>query len=1066
MKLNPIKIVFLAIILFVAFTILSSISFAVPANSTEQVLVQPSGEKFKAVQHGDEWFNWVTTETGEVIVQDKDKFWKYAEYSSSGVKAGKYKYKVHKKPSKLVKQKDFVQWVKQNNIKSKSKPVSSQSVDTSAQSAPTAPQKVLVLLVQFSDTSVKYTDAAWNNTFFGTSGSTVNNYYKEVSGGEFYFLPAEENVGASNDGIAKVTLGYPHPNTGRNTGYANQKIVSDALTAANQYINYASFDTDGNGYISTSELHIVTIIAGYEAAYGGGMYPSVWGHRWSTSVNLDGKYLSAYTQQGEIHYNHMATIGILCHELGHDLGLPDLYDYDGSSEGVGIHSLMAGGSWAYQTYAGDSPTHLDAWCKTKLGFATPQIVDSLGSYTVNAAASGQYNVLKVPTAKTGEYFLVENRQFSGFDKGLSNICRVSGGIAIWHIDESVLYGWAPNNNESHKGVDLEESNQGILGYSQLDTRKSGFYVGSSYYVGYSHYYYSGNTSTVFKNTNTFGPSTIPNNNLYDGTNTGITISVPGTSSNSMTVTVTMPIIPKGSIETPSNGAVVGDIVTVKGWALDTEGVSKVEILVDGKLNGTAVYGQSRPDIGSQYPEYNNSSCGFSYSIDTLKLINASHTITLRETSKTGKQNTLYSVTIKVSNTGTTNISYRLSENASTSIKIYDSTNTLVKTLVNNILNPAGMNSAAWDGSSSSGGIVDDGTYTYIISASDLVGLQSEPAAGTIVVNRSPSVSKISDSPNPFRPTGANVCTISYTLYKNATVSLKIYNSSGSLVKTLVNGAVTAGTHSAAWDGKNEAGTIVETGTYTYKFESVDSQGRTASPIPGTIDVDLSPPLISEASASPDIFAPTGSNVVTILYTLSENAKTTVSILDSSNNLVKTLETGKLKSWGANSITWDGKNSSGSVVKDGTYIYKISAVDLVGLSASPVTGSIVVKQSYPAITSVTDGPDPIAPNGQKSCIIKYVLSKDADVVIKVFDQNNNLVKTLVNGPVAAGSRSAEWYGNDEGGSLLGSGIYTYTINATDSFGRKADQVIGTITIDLIPPEISGVTVDPDPFEPIE
>ena len=42
---------------------------------------------------------------------------------------------------------------------------------------------------------------------------------------------------------------------------------------------------------------------------------------------------------------HMATLGVMAHEMGHGLNLPDLYDLDGSSYGVGDWSLMGLGMW-------------------------------------------------------------------------------------------------------------------------------------------------------------------------------------------------------------------------------------------------------------------------------------------------------------------------------------------------------------------------------------------------------------------------------------------------------------------------------------------------------------------------------------------------------------------------------------------------------------------------------------------------------------------------------------------------------------------------------------------------
>ena len=56
------------------------------------------------------------------------------------------------------------------------------------------------------------------------------------------------------------------------------------------------------------------------------------------------------------------------HELGHLLfGLPDLYDTDDSSEGIGNWCLMASGSWGG---GGDVPAHPSAWCKANQGWVT------------------------------------------------------------------------------------------------------------------------------------------------------------------------------------------------------------------------------------------------------------------------------------------------------------------------------------------------------------------------------------------------------------------------------------------------------------------------------------------------------------------------------------------------------------------------------------------------------------------------------------------------------------------------------------------------------------------------
>lgn len=70
------------------------------------------------------------------------------------------------------------------------------------------------------------------------------------------------------------------------------------------------------------------------------------------------------------------------------------------------------------------------------------------------------------------------------------------------------------------------------------------------------------------------------------------------------------------------------------------------------------------------------------------------------------------------------------------------------------------------------------------------------------------------------PTTARV-NISYQLSGPSTVSLKVYNIQGHLVKTLVNEAKPAGVHRVNWDGKDEHGNKVAAGVYLYRMDAGD-----------------------------------------------------------------------------------------------------------------------------------------------------------------------------------------------------------------------------------------------------
>lgn len=70
-------------------------------------------------------------------------------------------------------------------------------------------------------------------------------------------------------------------------------------------------------------------------------------------------------------------------------------------------------------------------------------------------------------------------------------------------------------------------------------------------------------------------------------------------------------------------------------------------------------------------------------------------------------------------------------------------------------------------------------------------------------------------PNPFNPT----TTIQYDIAKATDVKIVIYNILGQPVRTLVNARQEAARYNAIWDGKNDQGATVATGTYIYQIKA-------------------------------------------------------------------------------------------------------------------------------------------------------------------------------------------------------------------------------------------------------
>jgi len=70
-------------------------------------------------------------------------------------------------------------------------------------------------------------------------------------------------------------------------------------------------------------------------------------------------------------------------------------------------------------------------------------------------------------------------------------------------------------------------------------------------------------------------------------------------------------------------------------------------------------------------------------------------------------------------------------------------------------------------------------------------------------------------PNPFSRSENALTHISYDVSAAADVVLRVYDTRGALVRTLVNGYTPAGSHVVSWDGSDERGLAVASGTYRY-----------------------------------------------------------------------------------------------------------------------------------------------------------------------------------------------------------------------------------------------------------
>ena len=461
-----------------------SLASAAPADPTPYVLHQPDGTPLQVRTWGDEYESGVETIEGFTILESREGEWVYANRDANG---------------ELVASSLSVGRDPPDAISPRLRAAIRRRGWAHPRPAPPALDKshrLLVLVIDFTPSQSKGTNEYyWSQYAFTGGGATLNRsvakYWNEASYGKLVLDPAQETYGSENNGVVLVTLPTPHPNKSSKTGGvsdAAQSAVRDALMLADPYVDFGAFDGNKDGYLSTNELHIMAVFRGYDArpkadiCTGAGV---IWatktelssiipptldgvivGHRYGAPAmgpQRGGYILIPEWYCSKSGANHAQTIGVGAHELGHDMGtgLPDLYDTDGSANGIGNWSLMAYGDSNKTTNRGDTPAALDPWSRWFLGFIEPKVLSSSASayaFADVATASGpdhgvvllgsnpkgvdwDWKMLGAGSGQ-GEYFLVENRQKTGLDTKLPG-----SGLLIWHVDESAARDNTANANE-------------------------------------------------------------------------------------------------------------------------------------------------------------------------------------------------------------------------------------------------------------------------------------------------------------------------------------------------------------------------------------------------------------------------------------------------------------------------------------------------------------------------------------------------------------------------------------------------------------------------------------------
>lgn len=423
--------------LTITFISLSNIQAAYLTN-IDRTLIQPNGDTLQCLASGDEYYNWLHDANGYTIVQNVETgYFVYANLQGdnlvptdliagkSNPSEGGLQPFLNISPAKrLAKRKTWEDAIPKQEAK-RGKDHNHGTINN------------LVVFIRFSDDVAITKPFSTIETMFEgseTDNNSMRDYFLATSYNQliidshYYPEPDGENIMSYQDIHPR---NYYRPYSANNPeGYQeyerNEREFALLERASNYIAPYVS-ETIDLDYNSDGNIdNVCFIIKGAV----GDWADLLWPHRWSLfdrTVNINGKrvYDFNFQLEGSPSYFHAS---VLCHEMFHSLGAPDLYHYYYGTE------LSAVGTWDLMCSNTQPPQHSGAYMKWKYGNWIDEIpeITEYGTYTLNSIAfeGNRQNCYKILTNNPYQFYVIEYRNKNmHFETGIPG-----SGLLIYRID--------------------------------------------------------------------------------------------------------------------------------------------------------------------------------------------------------------------------------------------------------------------------------------------------------------------------------------------------------------------------------------------------------------------------------------------------------------------------------------------------------------------------------------------------------------------------------------------------------------------------------------------------------
>ena len=296
-------------------------------------------------------------------------------------------------------------------------------------------KKGLIILAEFQNLTFQAGhDKALYNRIANERGFTNEMGFKG-SVKDYFIDQSEGQFELDFDVVGPVTVSQDYAYYGKNDSHGDDvnpgQMIYEAVSLAKDSVDFRPYDWDGDGEVD----QVFVVYAGVGEAQNQSQKNSIWPHMWDLqsaygkTLTFNGVTVNTYACSSELSYGtSIDGIGTFCHEFSHCMGFPDLYDTgDEGNFGMGSWSLMDYGSYNGGAFV---PCGYTSYERMVCGWKMPiELTEETTVDDMLAINEGGNTYVIYNGGNKNEYYLLENRQLTGWDRELPG-----HGLLVLHVD--------------------------------------------------------------------------------------------------------------------------------------------------------------------------------------------------------------------------------------------------------------------------------------------------------------------------------------------------------------------------------------------------------------------------------------------------------------------------------------------------------------------------------------------------------------------------------------------------------------------------------------------------------